>query len=214
MALEECPACNNAISVNARSCPNCGEPLKPGWAKQVAYKRDQPTKYQSFLVAVVLGTLVPGGIMIGISSLFDEGEQTDPTVIAMPAPAPKETRPAPLTAPQPEVAKAAPVTPPPVRPSPPPPPMPEPTALQQMVQVFEGNLSQSDIKYYLDKALVAFGEPVNEDTYRRAGNALVVMRKNTGVPELDILRCVVATDGGKYGSFADMAAVCATILAK
>ena len=91
--------------------------------------------------------------------------------------------------------------------------MPEPNALQQMVRAFEGNLSQSDIKFYLDKALVAFGEKINEDTYRRAGSALVVMRKDTGVPEMDILRCITASNARPYGSFSDMAAVCATILA-
>lgn len=76
MALEECPACNKAISVNARSCPNCGEPLKQDWAKAVARSKRPPSKFKSFLIAVVLGTLVPGGILVGLETLFENDPAT------------------------------------------------------------------------------------------------------------------------------------------
>lgn len=87
MALEECPACQKAISVKARSCPNCGEPLKVNWAKTVARQRqgDRPTKFQSLLVAVVLGTLVPGSILYGFSYFStDEASERPTTQMAIP----------------------------------------------------------------------------------------------------------------------------------
>ena len=78
MALEACPACNKAISIKARDCPNCGEPLEANWGREAARRRqdDRPTKFQSLLVAVVLGTLVPGSILIGISSLTSDEPST------------------------------------------------------------------------------------------------------------------------------------------
>ena len=78
MALEACPACNKAISIKARNCSNCGEPLEANWGREAARRRqdDRPTKFQSLLVAVVLGTLVPGSILIGISSLTSDEPST------------------------------------------------------------------------------------------------------------------------------------------
>ncbi len=186
MALEDCPACNKAISVKARSCPNCGEPLEQGWDISVARRRLKKRGWRTLRRIVVFLILLP--VIVSIFSDDDEPEKAGKTI---PIPA-SEKSPAQTTLPAPERA----------------------TALEQMSQVFVGNPSQDDIAFYLSRALVPFGEPVNEDAYRRAGSALVVMRKDTGVAEMDILRCIAASNAGEYGTFADMAAVCAMILRK
>lgn len=185
MALEECPACSKEISINARSCPNCGEPLAKGWDVAVSKRRLKKHGWRTLRRIVVFLILLPV-----IVSIFGNDDEPDSRGTTIPVPA---------------AAKSV-VTPPPA------PVEPATTALGRMEQVFDGSYSQSDIKYHLDKALIAFGEPINEDTYRRAGSALVVMRKDTGVPEMDTLRCIAASNARQYGSFADMAAVCATIL--
>lgn len=182
MALEECPACSKEISIKARSCPNCGEPLAQAWDVAVSKRRLKNHGWKTLRRIVVFLILLPV-----IVSIFGNDNEPDGRGITIPVPTATKS-----------VAT--------------PPAHIEATALVQMTQAFEGSYSQSDIKYYLDKALVTFGEPINEDTYRRAGSALVVMRKDTGVPEMDILRCIAASNAWQYGSFADMAAVCATIL--
>lgn len=186
MALEECPACKKAISVNARSCPNCGEPLTKGWDVTVAKRRLKKRGWRVLRRVVLVLILLP--VIVSIFSNDDE-----PATKEMPIPVPKATK-----------SSAVPGTP----------TRSETTPLDQMSQVFMGNPAKNEIAYYLDKALVAFGERIDEDTYRRAGSSLVVMRKDTGVPEMDILRCIAASNAGDYGSFADLAAVCATILKK
>tara|TARA_R110000868_G_scaffold73791_2_gene213642 strand:+ start:17325 stop:17888 length:564 start_codon:yes stop_codon:yes gene_type:complete len=185
MALEECPACSKEISINARSCPNCGEPLAKGWDVAVSKRRLKKHGWRTLRRIVVFLIFLPI-----IVSIFGNDDEPDSRKTTMPIPAAAKS----VATPPPAHVETA------------------TTALGQMEQAFEGRLSQRDIKYRLDKALIAFGEPINDDTYRRAGSALVVMRKDTGVPEMDILRCIVASNAGQYGSFADMAAVCATIL--
>lgn len=39
--LESCPTCGNQTSENASQCPDCGEPLSPGWADTVRKQRNQ-----------------------------------------------------------------------------------------------------------------------------------------------------------------------------
>ncbi len=39
--LESCPTCGNQTSENASQCPDCGEPLSPGWADTVREQREQ-----------------------------------------------------------------------------------------------------------------------------------------------------------------------------
>ncbi len=70
-SIAACPACSKPISVKAQSCPACGEPLTKSWAKRAARNRQRGhrTKYQSLLVAVVVGTLGPASILYGLASL-------------------------------------------------------------------------------------------------------------------------------------------------
>jgi len=87
MALEACPACNKDISIKARNCPNCGEPLKANWGREIARRRHggRPTKFQSLLVAVMLGTLVPGSILYGFTYFStDEGSERPTAQMAIP----------------------------------------------------------------------------------------------------------------------------------
>ena len=39
--LESCPTCGNKTSENASQCPDCGEPLSPGWVDTVKEQREQ-----------------------------------------------------------------------------------------------------------------------------------------------------------------------------
>lgn len=38
--LENCTSCETPISTNAETCPKCGEPLGPGWAKPIIEARE------------------------------------------------------------------------------------------------------------------------------------------------------------------------------
>lgn len=86
-SIAACPACTKPISVKAQSCPACGEPLAKGWTKRASHNRrgGQPTKYQSLLVAVILGTLGPVSILYGVASLtLDEPAEAPPAEMAIP----------------------------------------------------------------------------------------------------------------------------------
>lgn len=65
-------------------------------------------------------------------------------------------------------------------------------ALDKMALVFEGNPSRSDIAQRVSSALRTYGESNTEENRSRLGSVLVVMRKKHGVPEMDILRCMIA----------------------
>ena len=100
-------------------------------------------------------------------------------------------------------------------------------ALVQMSQVFvdeDGNqgllagVTPPKIKLLLDRALQLAGEKVTEDNYSRSGSSLVTLRKNYGVPEMDILGCMVHSWKetkfalqltGKAVTFPSVAAACA-----
>ena len=64
-------------------------------------------------------------------------------------------------------------------------------ALAQMEAVFEGNPSRDNIQADLDKALMLYELRANEENYSRAGSALVVLRKEFGVPEMQMLRYAI-----------------------
>ncbi len=196
MALEECPACQKAISVKARSCTNCGEPLAAGWDAPVVRRRLKSRGWKTIRILFFVFVVIPVGINLFKS---DDKEQdvverknvtatTEPSLVV-----PKSSDPQATALPAPDTNGRA---------------------LVEMAQVFVGHPGEDDIRHYMDRALVSYGEPVNELSYRRAGSALVVMRKDTSIPEMDILRCIVEANAGEYGTFADMAAVCATILVK
>ncbi len=65
------------------------------------------------------------------------------------------------------------------------------TALQQMEIAFEGGYTIQQIKPLLDKAMQLYRVPITEENYNRIGNALVALRKNSGMKEMDILNNMI-----------------------
>ena len=61
------------------------------------------------------------------------------------------------------------------------------TALKQMEIAFEGGYTSQQIKPIMDKALKIYGLPINEENYSRAASTLIVLRKEYGTKEMDIL---------------------------
>jgi hypothetical protein len=86
-------------------------------------------------------------------------------------------------------------------------------ALTIMEKVFVGNYTKFLIKSRLDKVLKLYDLPINEDYYHRFGSALVALRKDSGVPEMDILYCMIRTYTTEMNfDFAESAAMCTLIL--
>lgn len=60
-------------------------------------------------------------------------------------------------------------------------------ALEKMEIAFSGNPPVSSIQPTLDVAMRLYGLPITETNYERAGSVLVVMRRESGFPEMEIL---------------------------
>lgn len=87
------------------------------------------------------------------------------------------------------------------------------TALQQMELAFVGNPRQSVIKPKLDRAFRLYGVEITEENYSRAGSSLVVLRQETGVPEMEILEFMICSHvPGINVDFPSMAALSATAI--
>ena len=82
--------------------------------------------------------------------------------------------------------------------------------LTKMEAVFKGSYSRYEIKTAMDKAVLLRRLPITEENYRKTGSALVALRKETGVHEMDILKCMGEVTHS--GSFSALAALCATLL--
>ena len=63
--------------------------------------------------------------------------------------------------------------------------------IDQMVIVFKGSYSHTQIKERLDKALQLYDLPKTNENYSRAGSVLVVLRKECGHREMDILSYMI-----------------------
>lgn len=90
----------------------------------------------------------------------------------------------------------------------------EMNAIEQMSVAFEGSPSQREIEPLLVKALDATGMADTEENRSRVGSALVSLRKEYNISELDLLRCVPTISGGPglpTLEFPTAAAMCATI---
>jgi len=97
--------------------------------------------------------------------------------------------------------------------SPPAKPTPQADALTMIATVFQGGYSKSHIKAKLDQMMMLYREPITEEYYQRVGSVLVSLRKNSGVPEMTILQCVIEAHApGVEVKFTEAAALCATIL--
>lgn len=95
---------------------------------------------------------------------------------------------------------------------------PEPAAapsdpLDQMLIMFNGSPSKTEIQQAMDDALNATNTPVTDDSYSRAGSVLVTFREKHGIDEMDILECIpTATTDPRIpeATFPNAAAVCVT----
>ena len=93
-------------------------------------------------------------------------------------------------------------------------PVSEMTALQQMEIAFEGGYTLEQIKPVMDKALQTYGLPINEANYSRAASTLIVLRKEYGTKEMDILDYMIRSYvPGVTIQFPEAAAVSSAFLA-
>ena len=57
MALYPCPTCKKKVSINAQSCPKCGEPLDDDWRDEMieTEERNARTSKRIFIIIVLIG---------------------------------------------------------------------------------------------------------------------------------------------------------------
>ena len=60
-------------------------------------------------------------------------------------------------------------------------------AVEKMSLAFEGDYSQKEISERITKAMTLYNTPITEENLSRAGSALVALRQEYGVNEMDIL---------------------------
>ena len=88
------------------------------------------------------------------------------------------------------------------------------TALEQMEIAFQGGYTKQQIKAIMDKALQTYGVPIKEENYSRAGSTLIVLRKEYGTNEMDILDYMIRSYVPSVKmQFPEAAAVSAAFLA-
>lgn len=92
-------------------------------------------------------------------------------------------------------------------------PTEEASALEMMEAVFVGEYSRATIEARMDRALELYGSAPGEREYEVAGSVLVALRKETGVPEMEMLSCMISSHvEGIDMQFTSAAALCATQL--
>jgi hypothetical protein len=64
------------------------------------------------------------------------------------------------------------------------------SALDKMAVVFKGGYARDQIDSVLSRVMTQFGEPLTEANYNRWGSILIRMRKESTVPEMEILACM------------------------
>ena len=92
-----------------------------------------------------------------------------------------------------------------------------PTTIDMMHVAFVGRHSASEIEAQLRRAAVAFDLPASDQSFSRMGSALVVLRKESRVPEMELLRCARAMGEEVKGTNVDLdfpaaAGMCAATL--
>lgn len=92
-----------------------------------------------------------------------------------------------------------------------------PTALEMMHVAFVGRHSLSEIEAQIRRAAAAFNIPGTDQNFSRMGSALVALRKESRVPEMELLRCARAmreeVTGTNVGlDFPSAASMCAATL--
>jgi len=92
-------------------------------------------------------------------------------------------------------------------------PVDEMSALEQMEIAFDGGYTKENIQNNLDATMKLYNLSITEENYKRAGSVLVTLRKEYGVIEMDILKCMIQSHvSGVDISFPDEAAICTAIL--
>ncbi len=66
-------------------------------------------------------------------------------------------------------------------------PVEQMSAVEKMEIAFNGNYNKEEIEDRIGKAMILYGLELTEDNYGRAGSALVALRKEYSVDEMDIL---------------------------
>ena len=85
--------------------------------------------------------------------------------------------------------------------------------IEQMEIAFEDNYSKSQIKERLDNAMELYNLPRTKENYSRAGSVLVVLRKEYGHSEMEILSYMIRSQvPGMKIDFPSGAAIAATFL--
>lgn len=70
--LEACPACDKKISINAKDCPSCGEPLPKRWHEKIAEKRKEDSFGGTALLILII---IIGSTVAYCSYESDEDKQ-------------------------------------------------------------------------------------------------------------------------------------------
>ncbi|MFC1672597.1 zinc ribbon domain-containing protein [Pseudomonadota bacterium] len=86
------------------------------------------------------------------------------------------------------------------------------TSLEKMHIVFVGQPSVPEIKAAILPVMKMYGVAATEDGYSRAGSVLITMRKESGIAEIELLRCMETANQGGTLSFAEIAALCSITL--
>lgn len=82
-----------------------------------------------------------------------------------------------------------------------------------MEQVFIGKHSKRFIKGKLERAMKLYKTPLTEEFYHKCGSALVALRKNSGIPEMEILSYMIDMHSPSAGlDFATAAAFATTFM--
>lgn len=82
--------------------------------------------------------------------------------------------------------------------------MENPTALEMMSVAFVGDHAKTQIEAEIRRAARAFNLPATNDSFSRMGSALVALRKETRVPEMELLRCARAMGEEVAGTNVDL----------
>jgi hypothetical protein len=94
-----------------------------------------------------------------------------------------------------------------------------PTALEMMPVAFVGGHAKPQIEAEIRRTAKAFNLPATNDSFSRMGSALVALRKETRVPEMELLRCARAMGEEVNGislelDFPTAGGVCAVTLSR
>lgn len=92
-----------------------------------------------------------------------------------------------------------------------------PTALEMMRVAFVGGHSASEIEDQVRRTATVFNLPATDQNFSRMGSALVALRKDTRVPEMELVRCARAMGEEVVGTniqldFPSAAGLCAATL--